>query len=184
MAQRLFTFLVACTLSSSGHAGIETELFSAQYGECTARVIHDAVPYSQTATIVFKSYRVADGVHHPCALSGQDARDSLDRALAGYLMKAELKQVTSIFIGRLIHYPWVVKTLEEGAGSGKRGHLSHKEFNKLVFGSETIRPFKQAVEEHGYAVTSISCEKLMFYRNGAPRDAMCWLIVNKQPKTD
>ena len=162
----------------SSTAGIETELFLKQYDACTVRVQHDATPSSKTGVIVIRVFTEQDGVQARClSLDKKHITQSLGTALARYKKRADLKPVTSLMLGRLVNYPWIRTSLEAKAGAAPVKKLSREQFHAFVLKTERAAPFREALEEQGFRVTGANCEKLMFYRNGAPQDAMCWLVI-------
>ncbi len=162
-------------------AGIEAELFLKQYEACTVRIYHDATPDATSGVLVIRPYLEKDGVHERCeSLDKKHITQSLTQALQAYKKRDDLKPVTSLMLGRLVNYPWIKTTLAAQAGVPSVKKLSRRQFNAFVLKDEMMTPFKQALELQGFRLTGASCEKLIFYDNGAPQDAMCWLVIERR----
>ena len=157
--------------------GIETILVQERQGDCTARVLHDATPTSKIGTIDFRSYKVIDGLHHPCGLTKSQVKESLGRGLAKYVSDKNLKPATSIMVGRISRYPWVQSAWQARSQTGSYKKLSIAEFNALVSSRPISEPFAEALQSNGLEFGGASCEKIQFYSNGWPMDALCWFKI-------
>jgi len=176
MHKTLF-LLIGLLVSTSATAGIEIALVKEEYGDCTVRVTHDATPDSEIGTLVFRSFIVIDNIHYPCEVDQEQVEHSLGLAVSRYLSSTDLKPVTSIFVGKIAAFPWVQMAWDIKSLSGTYSPLSHKEFSQLVFRRVISRPFASALSAHGLLVSGASCEKLQFYANGAPMNALCWFVI-------
>ncbi len=160
-------------------AGIETLLVDEQQGRCTVRIVHDATPSSQIGTILFRSFVAIDGLHYPCELAKSQVTDSLIKGVAKYISHENLKPATSIMVGKIGSFPWVKSDWHAKGRSGTYEKMSRREFNALV-GSEAIsQPFEIALNLNGLKFGGASCEKIQFYENGYPMDALCWFKIKR-----
>lgn len=176
---RNFLVLVTIlTFSASSFAGIESVLVKEQHGKCTVRIVHDSTPSSQIGTIVFRSFKIIDGLHHTCDLTKDQVIDSLARGIAKYLSHEDLKPVSSIFVGRISRFPWINSSWQSKGQSGKYERMSNRDFNALVSSKDISQPFETALNRNGLKFGGASCEKIQFYKNGAPMDALCWFGIN------
>ncbi len=160
------------------YAGIKHELFLEQYNECTIRITHDATPDSKTGTIIFRSYKIENDVYYPCEINENITSTSLNNAFQYYVSRSDLKPFTSLMIGRLIRYPWARSFL----ANNPIPKVTHAEFNKIIFESSIIEPFKNAINEFNYNITDVSCEKILYNENNLAIDGLCWLIINSNPE--
>lgn len=178
MMSKSTLLIILMLLSYNAHAGIETILLDKSHGDCIIRITHDAIPTSKTGSIVFRSYKLLNGVHEPCPPQKNDISTSLDSAFEVYRQK-QLKPATSIFIGRLIHYPWVVDylatqgpVLDKTTGQDRTGL-----FNNSAFLDEVLMPFQTATAKHHYKIDKTECEKILVNHQGIITDALCWLVI-------
>lgn len=160
------------------YAGIENELLLEQHNECTIRITHDATPDSETGTIIFRSYKIKDNVHYACEINENTVSISLNNAFQYYVSRSDLKPVTSVMIGRLIRYLWARSYLENNPVP----KVTHAEFNKIIFDSSIIEPFKKGISEFNYNITNVSCEKILYDENNLAIDGLCWLIIDSKPE--
>ena len=169
--------LFGLLFSNKAMAGVEFVLVKDVYGDCIVRITHDATPDADEGTLVFRSYIVEGGIHAPCDVDPDQVEQSLRLALSRYLARADLKPVTSIFVGKIAGFPWVRNIWAMESHSGSFEPLSHREFNQRVMASDIYFPFKRALHGTGLKITESSCEKLQFHANGAPMDALCWFVI-------
>ncbi len=155
-------------------AGVEKELFLKQYDSCTVRITHDATPDSKTGVLIFRSYKVSNGLHQPCDIDQEIAFNSFKDGFKIYLSSPDLKPITSIFIGRLIRYPWARHVLKTNPIS----KTDHQGFNKIILGTSIITPFENAVNDFDYKITNVSCEKMLYDKYNFAIDGLCWLILD------
>jgi len=173
----IFVLVIALFLPTICFAGIETILIEEQQGNCTVRVAHDATPSSETGTIDFRSFRIIDGVHYPCEPTRSQVTDSLSKGIAKYISHGNLKPATSILVGNISGYPWVKSKWHANSQSGTYEKMSRSEFNALVSSKIISQPFEIALVINGLEFNGASCEKIQFYENGYPMDALCWLKI-------
>lgn len=174
---KLLVLTIGLLVSASVTAGIEVVLVKEVYGDCTIRVTHSATPDSDIGTLVFRSYTVVDGLHHPCEADQEQVEHSLSLAVSRYLSRTDLKPVTSIFVGKIAAFPWVRMAWNTKSQSGTHSPLSHRDMNQLVFMPTVSKPFASALADHGLGLRGASCEKLQFHDNGAPMNALCWFEI-------
>jgi hypothetical protein len=178
MIRHLILICLFSLISNFCYAGIEHELLLEQYNECTIRVTHDATPDSTTGTILFRSFKIEEGIHYPCDINENIASISLNKAFQQYSLLSGLKPVTSIMIGRLIHYPWAKDYLKNNPIS----KTMHQEFNNTLLNAPIITPFKHGLVNHHYNIIGVSCEKILLNKQGHVTDAMCWLELEETDK--
>jgi hypothetical protein len=158
-------------------AGFETVLVEEQQGNCTIRVVHDAVPSFENGPILFRSFEVIDGVHYPCAPTRFQVTSILGKAIAKYISHENLKPATSIMVGKISSFPWVKSDWQTKGQSGTYEKMSITEFNALVSSKAISQPFEIALNINGLEFDGASCEKIQFYENGYPMDALCWFKI-------
>jgi hypothetical protein len=173
MMRHLILICLISLISIFCYAGIEHELLLEQYNECTIRVTHDATPDSTTGTILFRSFKIEEGIHYPCDINENIASISLNKAFQHYSLRSDLKPVTSVMLGRLIRYPWARNFLNTNSIT----KVSHKEFNQIIFDSPIIQPFRNALQNSNYDITGVSCEKVLYNESDFAIDGLCWLVI-------
>ncbi len=178
MSSNLILFLILA-LPATSFAGIETILFEEQNGRCTLRITHDATPYSEVGTILFRSFTVIDGLHFPCKPTKTQVTESLGRGIAIYRSQENLKPATSIMVERISRFPWVNLAWQAKAKSGTYEKMSNTEFNHFVGSKDISQPFEIALNQNGLEFDGASCEKIQFYENGHPMDALCWFKIKR-----
>ena len=174
---KALVLVISLLVPASVTAGIEIVLVDKEYGDCTVRVTHDATPDSDIGTLVFRAFTVVDSIHYPCEVDQEQVEHSLGLAVSRYISRADLKPVTSIFVGKIAAYPWVRNIWDIKSQSGSYSPLSHREFSQLVFTPAVSGPFASALSAHGLGLSGASCEKLQFHANGAPMNALCWFVI-------
>jgi hypothetical protein len=174
---KLILLMGAIVFSTRVMAGIEVVLLEQQYENCTIRVTHDATPSSTIGTLVFRSYILVNRIQHYCFVEADQVEHSLGEAVARYRSNTGLKPVTSILVGRIGRFPWVKAAWEIDGAQGSFTRLSHRQFNERVNRQDISGPFGHALRENGLSLGGASCEKLQFFENGAPMDALCWFEI-------
>ena len=172
-----FIIALALMLPPVCFGGIETLLIEEQQGNCTIRISHDATPSSDIGTILFRSFTLVDGLQYPCHPAARQVTESLDKGIAEYRSRQNLKPATSIMVGRISRFPWVTAMWQARSESGSYRKLSISDFNALIGARDISGPFVTALSRNGLELESASCEKLQFYDNGYPMDALCWLTI-------
>jgi hypothetical protein len=175
MKHLILLFLVF--LPSQLNAGIEIELAVNKVRDCTLRVTHDAVPSWDTGAIIIKVFKIRNGVHVHCEVQEEEIYNVLNEALSTFNKSTHLKPVNSIMIGRLINFPWMVEYLKEASKTPPHKELSYREAEELVFHSPISEPFRNAAIENGFKPKGASCEKVMYFENGAVKDGLCFLSL-------
>jgi len=173
------TLALVFVLPAICFAGIETVLNEEQQDSCTIRVSHDATPSSEIGTILFRSFTVLDGLHFPCELTKSQVTESLAKGIAKYISHQNLKPATSIMVGRISRYPWVNIAWQAKAKSGTYDKMTRTEFNTFVGSKDISQPFEIALTQNGLELDGASCEKIQFYQNGYPMDALCWFKIKR-----
>lgn len=175
--RNIIALLIFLSFIRLSYAGVKTELIEEQYRSCTVRIIHDATPSSIKGTIIFRSNKEIKGLLHPCEINEAEVTASLSRGLAQYISQASLKPATSIMVGHISSYPWVRALWEAQSKKSDFMRLSYKEFNELVHSPVISAPFEKGLNQNGLTIFKASCEKVSFYKNGAPQDALCWFSI-------
>ena len=179
----ILTGIFLLALSTVAFAGITELLHKASYGECTLTVMHDAVPGEKGVIVLRPGNRAGSA----CKLARPQAAEVLDKALQKYESSNDLAEITSVFLGgRLISYPWIseylVNVSENNPGwnraTGKPEQSSINQYvNNILYTNDILAPFSQALQNHGYKITGISCEKILVNKDKLPYDALCWILI-------
>lgn len=133
-----------------------------------------------------------------CTISASRLQALLDQWLSHAAGRADI-QPRSIFLGRLLHYPWLVSALLDGAARSAQwdatlGAARNGQDNQLVAQllnqSEALQALHNSLEQAGYRLLSVSVEKVLVAEQadlpqplpaGAqgklPFDAQLWLVI-------
>ena len=126
----------------------------------------------------------------------------LERLLADGMSRAYRQQEVSyksVFLGRLIDYPWMVKKLVAAAANfpewdAKRGRAAAGHENaligRLLFRKGVLEREIRVIEQAGYKVTGVSVEKVLIgtaervpeyispeFKGRLPFDAQIWIVI-------
>jgi hypothetical protein len=194
----LKTFHTACAmiflLSSAGAWGRESLVITVPSGECSLSVEAD----NEWHTLRLRA-------HHPCYKGCNIAQNDMVSTLAAAFSKTELPALTgeysSLFLGRLIDYPWLAHTLataayHDPAWNAKKGKPITLEINhyvaRVLHNPELLAPIENVMARHGYRISGVSVEKVLvgdfrdlpFYEGKTragliPFDAQVWLRLRK-----
>lgn len=167
----------------------DTVLSSVRHGDCVATI------ELERSTMVI---RAKEG----CKLSQHALERLLDAGLSALPKPRQGTTYRSIFLGRLVRYPWMVAQLiaaaaESNEWDGTRGRAKDRKDNALVarllFESGAVAPAAQVVARHGYVVTDVSVEKVLVAtreqlpddfppesKGKLPFDAQVWLEIRKR----
>ncbi len=129
--------------------------------------------------LVFRSFTLKDGLHSPCEPTRTQVIDSLGKGIAIYLSDENLKPATSIMVGRISRFSWVNSAWQAKAKSGTYEKMSNTEFNAFVSSIDVSQPFEAVLNKNGLEFDGASCEKVQFYSNGYPMDALCWFKIKR-----
>jgi len=172
----------------------ETAVIAAQSGECTLRVVAD----DEWHTLRLRA-------HHPKYKGCNVSEDDMISILAAAFSKTKppmLKgEYASVFIGRLIDYPWLSHYLANAAyrdsewslKKGKPRTMGINNFvSRVLFNQSLVRPLQTELAKHGYRIAGVSVEKVLvggfrelpFYQGKiaagwVPYDAMVWFLLQK-----
>jgi hypothetical protein len=172
----------------------ETTVAKVPAGECTLSVEAD----NEWHTLRLRAY-------HPRYEGCEIAQEDMVSALAAAFSKTDPALFTgnfhSLFLGRLIDYPWLSHSLATAAyrdsgWNAKKGKPLTPGINQYValvlYRKALPASIKDALSEHGYRITGVSVEKVLvgrfrdlpFYRGKAPMgwvpfDAQVWLRLRK-----
>lgn len=191
----MFTGLMMAFLLLAASAwSRETTVVAAQSGECTLSVEADDVWH----TLRLRA-------HHPkykgCNISEDDIISILAAAFSKTGPPALKSDYSSLFIGRLIDYPWLSHYLantacHDSAWSVKKGKPRMMDVNRYVtrvlFNKTLLMPIQTELTKHGYRIAGVTVEKVLvgsfrelpFYqgkiaRGSIPYDAQVWLRLQK-----
>ncbi|MGJ0484231.1 MAG: hypothetical protein ACR65R_06800 [Methylomicrobium sp.] len=141
----------------------DTTIISAPAGECTLGIEADE-----------KWHTLRLRAHHPryqsCNIDQEAVLSLLASAFATTEPPALQGEYASLFIGRLIDYPWLSHYLAETAHRDKRwnrkkGRPVSMEINRyaaeLLFNPDLLKPIQTELNKHGYRITGISVEKVL-----------------------
>ncbi|MGJ0516904.1 MAG: hypothetical protein ACR65O_14275 [Methylomicrobium sp.] len=112
--------------------------------------------------------------HHPrsqpCDIDQETVLSLLAAAFAKTDPPALRGGYASLFIGRLIDYPWLSHHLAETARrdkrwNGKKGRPIKMEINayvaRLLFNRDLLKPIQAELGKHGYRIAGVSVEKVL-----------------------
>jgi hypothetical protein len=194
-----FRILLASVLlfGSSLPAAGEAVLASIPAGECTLTV---------EAAENWPALRLRAGHpnHRPCFIEKAAVVEALTQAFAEPQPILASRDFTSLALGRLIDYPWLVRFLalraaqdphwDVTAGKPRRVHLNHYVADVLS-APEVVREIEAPLRERGYRITGVSVEKVLVggfenvpqwdgsERKGQiPFDAQVWFRMTIQPE--
>jgi len=176
---RNILLVLSVFLSASCFAGVDTILHFSEIENCKIEVSHSATPKSKTGTILFSSYKTINGINMTCNIGKKAVIKSLSHALSVLATKENLANVTSVRIGHIQYYKWVKAYLESKANSTTRERIGYKKFNELIVTDVISKPFQVALQNSDFKLNSASCEKRVYYSNGAPEDGFCWLVIGR-----
>jgi hypothetical protein len=141
----------------------EATIVSVPAGECT---------FSLEADEEWHTLRLR--AHHPryqvCDVDQAAVRTLLASAFAKTEPPALRSEYTSLFIGRLIDYPWLSHYLAETAHrdkhwNRKKGRPIKMEINaytaRLLFNQDLLQPIQTELGKHGYRIAGVSVEKVL-----------------------
>ena len=185
----LTLFLSAGTASSE-----DLVVVSSSVGECTLRV---------ESNEAWRTLRMR--AHHPKQRDCRIDQASVVAVLIAAFSKTDTPKLegpySSLYIGRLIDYPWLCQCLATTAYSdrgwdSKKGTPRAMGINKyvaqLLFRKEVVTPIDTALIEGGYRVAGVTVEKVLvggfrevpFYQGPmhpgrVPYDAQVWFRLEK-----
>jgi|GEM_PF-1371908 len=175
MPERLKSLLVLLNglfFATSLWAG-EMQLIKQQLSGCEFSLVHHQTEGFESATLVFRATQLETGIVNACSVSPEDAERSLIEGLQQLNQFNGLKPVSSLFIGRLVRYPWMVEHLAKRTEPLKRSNG----FGEFILTPEMTGPFTRALRLAGFDVVAAQCEKRMFDSKGRLIDALCWIEV-------
>jgi hypothetical protein len=196
---RFFSLFVSWVLvlawSTSAQAYRERLLLAVTEGTCTLRV--EADEQAQTLRLRVLPETAA------CSISKPAMQALLTTALAQAAGEKPEERYTSLFLGRLVEYPWLSSHLAASAcrdprWDRKKGRPMSRNVNvyvrDLLASPEVFALFDEALAVGGYRVTAVEVEKVLVGRwhdlplpDGGPEcsgkvpfDAMVWLVLGKR----
>jgi len=174
--------LLAFFFSVPATAGVNNLLYEHRFDECNLTISHD-VADSFDGVIVIRSLTKDYGY---CAVSKQQVALSLAYAMKALVGNSNLKEVSSVFIGRLRSYKWMGDFLirqskisaDWDSDLGKPLAGSNSTYvNAMLNVAEMLFPFSVPLQKHGYELTGVECEKIMVNNDKLPYEALCWLKI-------
>jgi len=187
--------LVLALFLSAGTASSEDlVIVSSSVGECTLRV---------ESNEAWRTLRMR--AHHPKQRDCRIDQASVVAVLRAGFSKTETPKLegpySSLFIGRLIDYPWLCQYLATTAYSdrgwdSKKGNPLAMGINKyvaqLLFRKEVVTPIESALGKGGYKVAGVTVEKVLvggfrevpsyqgpMHPGRVPYDAQVWFRLEK-----
>ncbi|WP_321495198.1 hypothetical protein [uncultured Desulfobacter sp.] len=172
----------------------ETVIAATKVGECELRVeVND-----QWHTMRLRAF-------HPLSTGCDIGRESmlpiLDEAFSKIRSPQLDRSYASLYLGRLIDYPWMCQYLANaartnGGWDSRKGKPVAMDINKyvssLLFRKELLAPIIDVLAKNGYSVTGVSVEKVLvgsfhdvplyqekMFRGRVPFDAQVWLRLEK-----
>lgn len=190
----LFTWAFVLMWSAAAQAYQERPILSLTEGECMLRVETD----DQSRTLRLRIL--------PATLECRFSKTAMQTILkAAFSIAGPPKPggtYTSLFLGRLVDYPWLSEQLALSASKDSRwdrrkGRPVTMALNTYVRDMlsrpEVTGQFEEALGESGYRVTAVTVEKVLVGRRSdvplhsgttfsgkAPFDAMVWLILGRR----
>jgi hypothetical protein len=190
----VFTAIFLLVVSAGGIAYQERLILSIEGGQCSLRVEAD----DEARALRLRVYP-----GHPACYANKDLVQKVLRAAFSTTDPPRLEGIyKSLFLGRLIDYPWLCQHLALSAykdprwdrKKGKPESMDlHKYVSTVLSSREVISPFEDAFGNGGYKVTAVTLEKVLvghfsdvpLYRGKmlpgkVPYDAMVWLRLEKR----
>lgn len=173
----------------------ERVLVSATEGSCTLRVEMD----EQSRTL---RLRVLPGAP-ACAFTAATVHSVLGTALTQAAQEQSAEVFPSLFLGRLVDYPWISLALATFASTDSRwdarkgrpvsGHVNGY-VREALARLGMLAPIDQVLAANGYRVRAVEVEKVLVARcrelrsperelhclGRVPFDAMVWLVLAKE----
>jgi hypothetical protein len=186
--------LIVIFLLSAAVASQEKVIFSSSVGECRLSVEAN----DQWHTLRLRA-------NDPEAKNCRFTKDEMVSALSAAFLKKEPPKLegtySSLFIGRLIDFPWLSHDLADAAAhdkgwDAKKGKPVAMGINQYVsqvlFRKELLAPIEQVCAQGGYRVKGVTVEKVLvgglrevplYHGDSAPGlvpyDAMVWFRLEK-----
>jgi hypothetical protein len=181
-------------LSPAGARGREAVIFSMPAGACMLGLESDE-----------EWHALRLRAHHPRYQPCNIDQEALETLLAAAFAKTEPPalrgEYTSLFLGRLVDYPWLSRHLAETAYRDKRwnrkkGRPIGREINgyvaRLLFNRDLLNPIEAELGRHGYRIAGVSVEKVLVGGPSAlpdpkglegrlPFDAQVWIRLQRKP---
>jgi hypothetical protein len=150
-------------LSPAGVWGREAVIASKPVGACTLSLEADEEWHALRLRAHHPRYQ-------PCDIDQETVLSLLAAAFAKTAAPALQGEYTSLFLGRLIDYPWLSHYLAETARRNKRwnrkkGRPIKTEINayvaRLLFHRDLLKPIQAELDKHGYRIAGVSVEKVL-----------------------
>lgn len=181
-------------LPAAGTAYQPRMVLSVEEGDCSLRVEADDPS---------RMLRIRVHPEYPRCHATKESVQRLLRAVFSSAAPPKLQGVyTSLYLGRLIDYPWLCEHLaltayNDSRWDRKRGKPVsmdlHRYVSAVLSNREVLSQFEEAFGDSGYAVTAVSVEKVLVgrlrdvprYQGGVkpgkvPFDAMVWFRLEKK----
>jgi hypothetical protein len=114
--------------------------------------------------------RAGHPAYRPCFIDKAAVVEALTQAFAEPHPILASREFTSLALGRLIDYPWLVRFLalraaqdphwDVTAGKSRRVHVN-RYVADVLSSAEIIREIEAPLREHGYRITGVSVEKVL-----------------------
>jgi len=194
IASSILGFMLVFSLPGTSASSQEVVIVSVQAGECSLTVEADDEWHTLRLRALHPQYR---GCHI--------TRGEMVSALSTAFLKTEAPKLTgtysSLFIGRLIDYPWLSQYLAVAASrdagwNSKRGKPVAAGINtyvsQVLFKRELLADIETILAKAGYRVVGVTVEKVLVGRfsevplyegdmvsGRVPYDAQVWLRIEK-----
>jgi hypothetical protein len=195
MASRAVMVFVLFLFSCLPAIGGEPIIVSVPAGECTLSLEMNENWPSLRLRASHPNYR-------PCFIEKAAMIQTLSQAFSGRHPALASREFTSLAIGRLIDYPWLVQFLarraaqdpqwDPAAGKPRRVHIN-RYVADVLSAPEIVRDIEAPLREHGYRITGVSVEKVLVggfenvpqletprRRGKIPFDAQVWFRLDKR----
>jgi hypothetical protein len=190
----ILVYLLVFSLTGTIASSQERVIVSSKVGECDLTV--EANENQHTLRL---------RAHHPNYKGCHIDKDSMVSVLTAAFSKSDSPKIegtySSLFIGRLIDYPWLSQDLattvyRDRGWDSKRGKPAAMDINKyvshLLFRKELMAEIETVFEKGGYRVVGVAVEKVLvggfrevpFYQGEmppgrVPYDAQVWFRLKK-----
>jgi hypothetical protein len=190
----IFTLFILFALPAAGTAYQERLIFTMEAGACSLRVEAD----DQSHTLRLRV--------HPEYPNCGITKESMQAALRGAFSKTDPPNLegiySSLYLGRLVDYPWVSEYLAVSAYADrrwdrKRGKPVSKDINRYVStilsGKDVLAQIEETFGDSGYRIASVTVEKVLvgtfrdiplyqgeMAKGKVPYDAQVWFKLGKK----
>lgn len=189
----LAVLIFVLILPASSHAYQERLIVAKAEGNCTLRIEAD----DQERTLRLRVQPEGSGC--------QCSKQAMQAIIQAALTKTEPPRLegtyTTLFLGRLVSYPWLMHALVATAATDPRWHRKrarpvslelHAYVQRVLIRPEILAPLNEVLQSGGYRVGAVTVEKVGVARRDevpgytgpvfsgrVPYDAMVWLRLER-----